>query len=251
MNIRLRRNKKKDKETKSAATTSFNPAENFSSTTYMPATAKKSIRPAMKRKFHSSKSSYEPHSRPRVAQKHHGIRSYKRRRNASSHYTYTASPFSCSLPTQRGPHSPPQSISARCKSLFARIRRRIHIWKFGVLLDIDRFRAWLSKKLDPGNMVKWLKIHILRKKPEPIRPYVPRGPPSYEAIQKQQAAMASMTSSSNGSGDEKKGRMRRLSQSTIKSLKKACSLNSERDELRAEDRRAMQRLEELWTTRDQ
>ncbi len=45
---------------------------------------------------------------------------------------------------------------------------------------------------------------------------------------------------------KKGGRLRRLSESTVKSLKKACSLNSERAELREEDRRAMQRLDELW-----
>jgi hypothetical protein len=50
-------------------------------------------------------------------------------------------------------------------------------------------------------------------------------------------------------GKKKTGRVRRISQSTVKSLKKVCSLNSERSDLMEEDRRAMERLDELWRSR--
>jgi hypothetical protein len=42
--------------------------------------------------------------------------------------------------------------------------------------------------------------------------------------------------------------IRRLSRSTVRSLKKACHLYTEMDELREEDERARDHLQELWTS---
>ena len=43
-------------------------------------------------------------------------------------------------------------------------------------------------------------------------------------------------------------RIHRLSRSTVRSLKKACHLYTELDELREEDERAMHNIQELWTS---
>lgn len=68
--------------------------------------------------------------------------------------------------------------------------------------------------------------------------------------QQNEAKAKKTAGASGGGGEEKIGKIRRLSKSTVKSLKKACSLNSEKSELKAADRRAMERLEELWRTRE-
>jgi hypothetical protein len=137
-----------------------------------------------------------------------------------------------------------QTLYSRCRSAFTSLRRQVHLIKFNILLDLGRFRTWFSAKLHSSRLIRWLNNHILcqKKKPEPRRPLFRRGG--------EPATSRSGSAGTSSGGDEKKGRIRRLSQSTVKSLKKACSLNSERSELKEEDRRAMERLEELWRTRD-
>ena len=190
---------------------------------------------------------YSSRSKSCATRKHHRIRPHMRH-NASSKYASTAPPFSHPRPaTQHQRSKPPHSILVKCKALFSSLRWKIHLLKFSFLLQLSRLRTWLFTKFRVQKLTRWWRIHILRRKPEPRRPLFPRGPSSYQA--QQQAAMASRTES-GGKGEEKKGKIRRLSQSTVKNLKKACSLNSERDELREEDRRAMKRLDELWRTRE-
>lgn len=194
--------------------------------------------------------------RSRVSKEHQRKRTFMRRRHctASSNqniYTYTASPFSAQLPNTKPPTL--QGIPARFRSLLSKLRHKLHLLKFSFLFQASRLRRWLQAKLHTQQSSGWLKLHILRQKPEPRRPFFPRGPTTYEVLlqeQEQERAKEMARKSGFGSGEEIKDRIRRLSQSTVRSLKKACSLNSERDELREEDRRAMERLDELWRSRD-
>ncbi len=253
MNIRLRRHT----DATSATSTSFNSSEQSRPTTNGSTWSRRSA--ASNPSTHlpaamnaTRPSSSEAGSRTRINKKGYRTRSYTRR-NTSSNYTYTASPFSCRLPTNQHQRSPPsEGISGRCRSLLSTLRWKIHLLKFDLLLQLGRLRNWLSAKFPAShNLSRWLKVNVLRKKPEPRRPFFPRNLSSYDAAQQQQAATTTSRSGINVSGgEEKKGRIRRLSQSTMKSLKKACSLNSERDELREADRRAMERLDELWRSRE-
>jgi hypothetical protein len=141
------------------------------------------------------------------------------------------------------------------------LRRQLHLLKFNLLLRLGHLRTWLSAKLRAQKPAHCLRMHnILRstKPEEPRRPFFSRGPTNYETSQREQrAAAATMTARKSGSDGgcygrdekEKTGRVRRISQSTVKSLKKVCSLNSERSDLMEEDRRAMERLDELWRSR--
>jgi hypothetical protein len=209
-------------------------------------------------------------SRPRITKNHNHQHHNPRRtcRNSSSNHTstYTASPFSRHHLSpdhqQQARPRPPHTFFSRVKSLFFMLRRQIHLLKFNLLLRFGHLRTWLSAKLRPQKPARCLRTHnIIRstKPEEPRRPFFSRGPSNYETSQRgQRAAAATMTARKGGSndgdygGDEKQktGRMRRISQSTVKSLKKACSLNSERSDLMQEDRRAMERLDELWRSRE-
>lgn len=182
------------------------------------------------------------HSRPRPRTRH--------TTSSNRAYTYTASSFSSPHPSQQWQqgHLPPQprrSISSRCEHFLSTLRRKLHLLKFSFLLQVGRWRSWLSAKVGGRGYREWLKSHVLRMKTaQSTRPTFGRGG---DAHWRQNETKARKT----GGGDEEKtGKIRRLSQSTVKSLKKACSLNSEKSELRAEDRRAMERLDELWRTRE-
>lgn len=183
----------------------------------------------------------QPRSRPRP---------YTRRTTSSNRpYIYTASSYSSPLPLptqQQRQHQrqAPRTLSSRCKHFLSSLRRKLHLLKFSFLLQVRRLRSWLSAKLGAQRYGQWLKNH----KTQSRRAFVPS---SYRDAQQQHEAKAKKSSVGGaGAGEEKTGRIRRLSQSTVKSLKKACSLNSERSELRQEDRRAMERLDELWRTRE-
>jgi hypothetical protein len=200
-------------------------------------------------------------SRPRSTKMHHRVRSRIRsrtrsrgRRNNLSPNGYPAYPFTCRLQPVRHKQRPPlpKGIKARCKFLLSALRRKLHVLKFDFLIHVDVFRRWVSAKLGLPKAVRWFNNNILLKKPELRRPFFPRGRTSCEEAQYQRVAgTATSRSGSNGShGEEMKVRIRRLSHSTVRSLKKACNLSTERDDLREEDRRAMERLEELWRTRD-
>ena len=191
----------------------------------------------------------------------HRIRPHTRRRNRSTTskkpYVYTATPFTNHLPSiqHQAQHTqPPRGIPGRCKTFLKALRRKFHLLKFSFLLQLDRFRIWLSRKFKANfsKLSEWLGTHIPHSRPEPAtRPLYPHCPSSCDA-----AMIAASRNGGNGSGGagegegKRGGRLRRLSESTVKSLKKACSLNSERDELREEDRRAMRRLDELWRSGD-
>lgn len=191
-------------------------------------------------------------SQSRKTKRQHRFRSRARtRRNTSSDHTYTTSPFSCRVHTnQHQSSSPPRGTANRGRFILSTLRWRVHLVKFSFLLQFDRLRTWLVTKTRAHKFTGCLKTHFLRKKPERRQHMFPRGPGSYEAVQQQQQAATATTGGRNGEGEEKRGRIRRLSQSTVRSLKKACNLNSERDELREADRRAMERLDELWRTNE-
>jgi hypothetical protein len=257
MNFRLR----KRSDVTSATSTSFNPSAGSGSTTTRPLFSRKPTRPnrlthppamrATNPQPSSRATGSRSRSRPRIPKKRHHIRPHKRR-TTSSHYTLTPSPFTSYFPpVQDARTPPPRGVSARCKFLLSTLRRKLHLINFDFLMQLSRFRVWISAKLKLHKLMPWLKTHILRVEPEPRRPFFPRGPSYCEGLHQQQQASRSGSKGSGSGGEEKKGRIRRLSQSTVKSLKKVCSLNSERDELREEDRRAMERLDELWRTREE
>ncbi len=178
----------------------------------------------------------------------------RNRTNTSNYpYIYTATPFTTRLPASQRTQ-PPRSISGRCKTLVKAVRRKLHLLKFSFLLRFDRFRTWFSRKLKQNfsGLGEWLDVHIPRRTPEPARrPLFQHCPNSCDA-----AMRAASRNGSNGidgtrtSQGKKGGRLRRLSESTVRSLKKVCTLNSERFELREQDRRAMMRLDELWRSEE-
>ncbi|KAF7510236.1 hypothetical protein GJ744_006932 [Endocarpon pusillum] len=214
---------------------------------------------------HTTSRKAEKGSRPRSCINKKNCRRMRphTRRNRSTTskqpYVYTATPFTNHIPSvqHHAQHTqPPRNIPDRCKAFLKALRRKLHLLKFSFLMQFDRFRIWLShkSKINLSKLSEWLETHILRSKPEPARrPPFPYCPNSCNA-----ATIAASRNGSNGSGGsgggdgegKRGGRLRRLSESTVKSLKKACSLNSERDELREEDRRAMRRLDELWRSGD-
>lgn len=187
-------------------------------------------------------------SRPRTKERQRIFRA-RARHNTSSNHTCSVSPLSCHPDTnQHHRSSPPPGIASRCKLLFSNLRWQIHLLKFNFLLQFDRLQTWLSAKVRRHRFTSWLKTHFARKELERHRLF-PKGPSSCKTAQQHQAP--SVTDNGGpGISEDKRSKIRRLSQSTVRSLKKACSLNSERDELREADRRAMERLDELWRARD-
>jgi hypothetical protein len=118
-------------------------------------------------------------------------------------------------------------------------------------LSLGAWMNWLIAKLHLVQLNRWLKQSILRRKPEVRRPFFPRGPTCYEQLLIDRAAEAERERcGKHRSVGEIGERIRRLSFSTVRSVKKACHLSCERDDLREEDRRAMLRLEVLWNSKD-
>ena len=157
-------------------------------------------------------SSRSASTRARITKEHSRVRSRTRswgRRRSTSPPTHMASPFSSRL--QRPPS--PKGISACCKYLLSVIREKLHLLKFNFLFEVGSLRRWLTAKLGGSKSAYWLNKHMLRKSPEPRRPFFSRGRSSYDEAQYQAAAgtaLPSRNGCSGSRGEEVKGRIRRL-----------------------------------------
>jgi len=175
----------------------------------------------------------------------------------------------------------------RLRSLLKLLRRKAHLLKFSLLLELSRLNHFLTRKLHTRKPTQWLKRHLLRHNPDEAhhRPCIPPRTPSnccesairQEEERQRQRERDDIWCGGLGGGDnerkktknkvkkeeaarkkEKKekwrqdeatvDRIHRLSRSTVRSLKKACHLYTELDELREEDERAMHNIQELWTS---